>query len=82
MRRGELGERKAAECRELFFGERTEKGRESVAHQESTGKALPPKVAGEKGKEWKLSQGTEQEIFSPKTIDREKGEGFNTMRTL
>ena len=52
MRRGELGERKAAECRELFFGERTEKGRESVAHQESTGKALPLK-AEENEKEWK-----------------------------
>ena len=40
----------------------------------SAGKACPLRAAGEKEKEWKHPQGIEQE--------REKGEGFGTIRTL
>ena len=43
-------------------------GGESVVQWESTGKALPTKVAGQKEKEWKHSQRTEQEICSPKSL--------------
>ena len=68
MQRGELGERKAAEGRELFLQrEDREKWREGGA-QKSAGKALSLKVAGEKEKEWKLSQGTEQEICTLKPM--------------
>lgn len=42
--------------------------------EESTGKALPPKAAGEKEKEWKHRQGSEQKRR------KEKGEGFSTIR--
>ena len=70
------------EGRELFCGERTEKGKGGeYSTPGSFGKILPPKVAGEKEKEWKHSQGTEQEICSPKPL-MEKGEGFNTIKIL
>ena len=51
--RGELGEREAAEGRELIFLRREDRDR-----GESMGKALPPaKAAGEKVEEWKQPQG-------------------------
>ena len=55
-----MGEREAVEGRELFLW------RDEGERGESPGKALPPKVAGEKEKEWEHPQVTEQE--------REKGE--------
>ena len=49
MQRGELGERKATEGRELFCGERM--GKEKAGECGTSGllnKSSPPKVAGEK----------------------------------
>ena len=48
--------------------------REDRDSGENLGKSLPLKVAGEKEKDWKHPQSTEQE--------RENGEGFNTIKTL
>ena len=42
-----MGEREAAEGRELYLR------RQDRESRESTGEALPPRVAGEKEKEWK-----------------------------
>ena len=46
-----LGKGKPRRVRTCSCGERTQKVGKSVADQESTGKAFPPKVAGEKEKE-------------------------------
>ena len=54
--RDELGEREATECREWYLW------REDRERGESTAKALLPKVAGDKEKEWKHPQLPEQEM--------------------
>ena len=46
-----LGKGEPRRVRTCSCGERTQKMGESVAHQENTGKAFPPKVAGEKEEE-------------------------------
>ena len=62
--------REATEGRELFLW------RQDRERGESIGKAVPLKVAGEKEKKWKYPQVIEQER------EKEKEEGFNTIRTL
>ena len=52
--RGETGEKKAAEGRELFL--LAERGWR-WGERENTGKAPPPKAAGEKVEKWKQPQG-------------------------
>ena len=56
--------------------------RESAAHWDHAGKALLLKVAGEKEKEWKHSQGTEQEIYSLKPLIGKKEKISITIRIL
>ena len=56
MWRGELREGKVTEGTEQYL-QREDRGR-----GKSTGKALPPKVAKKKEKEWKHPQVTEQEM--------------------
>ena len=75
VQRGELEKRKDAESRELFLQrevrERKRKG-ESAAHWDHARKALSLKVVREREKEWKYSQGTEQEICYPKPLTGRK----------
>ena len=70
--RGELREREAMEGRELFLQREDRERGKNAAQWENTGKALPLKVAGGKEKKGKPSQGTEQEICSPKTLTGRK----------
>ena len=68
-----------------FLGEREKKrkGESAVFHYRPRKMPSLPKVAGEKerGRVKTFAGDWTRNLFS-KTIDREKGEGFNTIRTL
>ena len=83
MQRGEVGERKATEGRELFLQrEDKEKGGE-CSKLRLCNKCNPWKVAAEKErKSMKTLAGDRTRNLFPKTINGEKGEGFNTTRIL
>ena len=71
--RGELGEREAAEGRELFL--LAERGQRWGGGGEVCKKHLP-KAAGEKVEKWKQPQGLN------KKERKEKGKGLNSIKTL
>lgn len=53
---------------------------ESVAHEDSAGKALIPKVTGKKVKDWKYSHECEQKVWSPKPLMERKERVFIQLR--
>ena len=81
VQRGELGERKAAEGREVFLAERGQSKGESVVYRDCATKAFPKATWRETQRESENSLRLNKKSV-PKTIDGEKGEGFNTTRIL